>query len=235
MGSAAARALASRAVRTVLLERFRVGHARGSSHGATRIFRLSYPDQDYVRLARRSLDGWRTLQEDAGEELLIPAGGLDVGPTADDCGAALAACGVGHRWLTSAQAAERFPAISFDGFERVLFQPDAGVCLADRTVAVQVRLAALAGVEVREETEAVRIERSGERSVVLTTGGEVEAGVVLVTAGSWASALLGRRWTASLTPTLQHLAYFEPREPGAFDGTPTFIEWLSPTDVWYAV
>src|SRR5713226_4257659 len=93
MGSATARSLGRRGVRTVLLERFRVGHARGSSHGATRIFRLSYPDQDYVRLARRSLDGWRTLQEDSGEELLIPAGGLDVGPTADDCGTALAACG----------------------------------------------------------------------------------------------------------------------------------------------
>ena len=39
----------------------------------------------------------------------------------------------------------------------------------------------------------------------------------------------------ALTPTLQHLAYFEPREPGVAEGMPTFIEWLSPTDVWYAV
>ncbi len=199
MGSATARSLGRRGVRTVLLERFRVGHARGSSHGATRIFRLAYPHRDYVRLARRALDEWRSLQEDAGEELLVRTGGLDTGPTADDCGAALAAAGIEHRWLTQVEATDRFPAIAFDGFERVLFQPDAGVCLAERTVAAQVRIAARAGVEVREETEVLGIEPSADGVLVSTKDGELEANVVVV------------------------------------EGMPTFIEWLSPTDVWYAV
>ncbi len=236
MGSATARSLGRRGVRTVLLERFRVGHARGSSHGATRIFRLAYPHRDYVRLARRALDGWRSLQEDAGEELLVRTGGLDTGPTADDCGAALAAAGIEHRWLTQVEATDRFPAIAFDGFERVLFQPDAGVCLAERTVAAQVRIAARAGVEVREETEVLGIEPSADGVLVSTKDGELEGNVVVVTAGPWAGPLLGGIVGAtSLTPTLQHLAYFEPREPGVAEGMPTFIEWLSPTDVWYAV
>src|SRR5439155_27347444 len=107
MGSAAARALGRRGVETVALERFRVGHARGSSHGPTRIFRLSYPEPDYVRMAVRSLDLWRELEHDADETLLVPTGGLDAGPAAQDCGRALIHAGVGHEWLEAAECARR--------------------------------------------------------------------------------------------------------------------------------
>ena len=41
LGSAAAWALASRGVRPLVLEQFGLGHTRGSSHGATRIIRLT--------------------------------------------------------------------------------------------------------------------------------------------------------------------------------------------------
>ena len=57
LGSATARALGARGVSAVVLEQFDLGHARGSSHGATRIFRLSYPDPAYVRMAAIALGG----------------------------------------------------------------------------------------------------------------------------------------------------------------------------------
>ena len=55
MGTAAARALSSRGRAVVLLERFTFGHGSGSSGGPTRIFRLTYDDPDYVRMARAAL------------------------------------------------------------------------------------------------------------------------------------------------------------------------------------
>src|SRR5262245_55641485 len=58
-GSAAARSMGRRGLSCVLLEQFQVGHARGSSHGPSRLFRLAYPQEDYVRLALRALDSWR--------------------------------------------------------------------------------------------------------------------------------------------------------------------------------
>ena len=70
MGSAAARVLGARGVQTVLLEQFELGHARGSSHGATRIFRFAYPDPGYVRMAVVAREAWLRLEEDAGRELL---------------------------------------------------------------------------------------------------------------------------------------------------------------------
>jgi sarcosine oxidase len=190
VGSATARALGRRGARAIVFDRFRIGHTRGSSHGATRIFRLSYPQADYVRLARRALVTWRALEDDANEELLLTTGGLDTGPTAADCAAALAACGVDHRWLRPEEATERFPSISFEGIDRALHQPDAGVCLADRVVAAQVRLARQAGVEVREETPVHGIAANHQGVVVETDAGQVEATVAVITAGPWAGQLL---------------------------------------------
>ncbi|MBO0788035.1 MAG: FAD-dependent oxidoreductase, partial [Actinobacteria bacterium] len=99
IGSAAARSLAARGVAGVLLEQFALGHARGSSHGANRVFRFSYPDPDYVRMAVAAREAWARLQADAGEELLLTTGGLDAGPGAEACAAALAGCGVECHWL----------------------------------------------------------------------------------------------------------------------------------------
>jgi sarcosine oxidase len=67
MGVATTRALAQAGRRVVLLEQFDVGHVRGSSHGASRIFRLTYPDPHYVRLAQGAQLAWSELEAEAGE------------------------------------------------------------------------------------------------------------------------------------------------------------------------
>ena len=82
MGTAAARNLAMRGRRTLLLERFTFGHDKGSSGGPTRIFRYAYHAPGYVRMAMQARPAWDELQEAAGEELLRITGGLDVGPAA---------------------------------------------------------------------------------------------------------------------------------------------------------
>jgi sarcosine oxidase len=232
MGSATARALAERDVETVLLEQFPIGHARGSSHGPTRIFRLSYPQIDYTMLAQRALRSWRALEAAAGESLLVTTGGLDVGSTATDCRESLEQAGVPFEWLPPSEAGERFPGISFEGVGEVLYQPDAGVCLADRTVAAQVRLAREHGADVRQEAEVERIEASDDGVRVWTSTGEIKARVAVVAAGSWAAGLLAGAGLPSLplTPVLQHISYFA----GSTD-IPTFIDWAGPELSWYAL
>ena len=68
-GLAAAWALRARRRRHVY-EQFELGHDRGSSHGRTRIFRLAYPEAEWVRLAQEALAGWRALEAESGEDLL---------------------------------------------------------------------------------------------------------------------------------------------------------------------
>ncbi len=231
MGSAAAWALGERSVETILLEQFEFGHARGSSHGPVRIFRLSYPDPVYVGMARRAHEAWRRLEDSANEELLVTTGGLDAGPAAVVCAQALRHLGVPSEWLTPGEAAERFPAISFDDLGDVLFQPDAGVCRADRTVAAQIRVAAERGVEVRDRTRIEWVEADGDGVRVHTAEGTIAARAAVVTAGSWAGPLLKTVGPGlMLTPILQHVSYFGPPEVEI----PTLIEWGMPGIVTYA-
>ena len=190
LGSATARALGARGVSAVVLEQFGLGHARGSSHGATRIFRLSYPDPAYVRMAAIALGGWARLQEDAGERLLVRTGGLDTGPGAMRCAAALRRRAVAHSWLSASQVRERFPGIEPRPGERMLFQPDSGVCLAGPAVAALQRLARRDGVPIRPHSPVLGIDHRADRVVLRTPTGEISAGVAVIAAGPWSERLL---------------------------------------------
>src|SRR5919198_40822 len=60
-------ALKRRGHEPVVYEQFQVGHPHGSSHGRSRIFRLAYPEDEYVRLAQESLGLLRELEGETGE------------------------------------------------------------------------------------------------------------------------------------------------------------------------
>lgn len=233
IGSAAARALAARGVPVLLLEQFSLGHDRGSSHGATRIFRLSYPEPDYVRLAVTAREAWARLQDDAAEELLLTTGGLDAGPDAARCAAALAACGVPHSWLGAGEIGERFPGIAARPGERMLFQADAGVLLAGRALAALHRLARRDGADIRAQTPVSAVQPRGDHAVLRTPAGEISARAVVIAAGGWCAGLLDAAWARRLTATVQQVSYFTPRPSGT--RLPTLIEWVPAGPAWYAV
>jgi sarcosine oxidase len=216
MGSATARVLGARGIPAVLLEQFGLGHARGSSHGATRIFRFSYPDPGYVRMAMIAREAWTRLEDEAGQELLVTTGGLDAGQYAGACAAALAECGARHSWLAGGELRERFPQIAVRPGERMLLQPDAGVLLAGRAVAAMQDLARRDGVSVREQTPVLGLEPRGERVLLRTAEGEISARVAVVTAGGWSANLLAGvvPRVPRLAVTLQQIRYFSPRTEG---------------------
>ena len=79
LGAATARALAARGERVLLLEQHDRGHVHGSSHGGSRIFRMGYPDADYVDLTLRAWDAWAALESASGRTLLDHTGAVDHG------------------------------------------------------------------------------------------------------------------------------------------------------------
>ena len=183
MGAATARSLSRRGRDVVLLERFRIGHTRGSSHGRSRIFRLSYDHPAYVRMAMESLPLWRDLERETGREVLVITGGLDVGRTIDRNVASLEECGVGFELLTPGQAARRFPFLAFPD-DRILYQADAGIVLADIAVTAFADAAREHGAVILEETAALEMVSSGPDVEVRTEGDTFRSRVVVVTGRS---------------------------------------------------
>jgi sarcosine oxidase len=90
-GLAAAATLARDGHEVVVHEQYELDHKSGSSHGRSRIFRLSYPEPQWVELAKEAHQGWRALEEETGERLIEYTGLLELGETSE---AALDACGV---------------------------------------------------------------------------------------------------------------------------------------------
>ena len=198
MGLATARELQRAGRDVVVCEQFELGHARGSSHGPTRIVRLSYPDARWVRLAQESFPLWRELEADCGRPLLSLHGTLDLGdwgPNRD----ALTACGAPFAVLDTGQIEHRF-GIRADPGDHGLFQADGGIVRADAA------LAALAdGVEVRERVRVTSVDEDGDG----VTAGGLRARVAVVTAGAWAPQLAG----VDATPTAETVSYFDLDEP----------------------
>jgi sarcosine oxidase len=220
-GVATASALAAHPGSVLLLEQFRLGHVRGSSHGTSRIFRLNYPDERFVRMAMAADAAWRELESSCGERLVDRLGCLDLGPTAHANSRALAACGVSFEHLSAEEVSVRWP-LRLEPDETAVFQPDGGVTFADRAHAVLLREALERGVEVRDETP-VRALAAGRGSVTLTLDrGELRARAVVVTAGAWAAGLLADAGIElPVVPTRETVVYVD--VPGA-DRLPAVID-----------
>ena len=198
MGLATAWALRRAGREPVLLEQFRIGHTRGSSHGATRIFRLAYAEEEWVRLAQEALALWRELEQETGEPALDLVGLLDVTDDPAPLAAALDACATSYELLSADETEQRFGLAT--RCCKVLFQPDAGVVLAERALR-----GFAAGVEVREETRVESLERLDDGVRVNTEQGALEAREVVVAGGAWAKYLLA---DLPVVVTRETVAYF---------------------------
>jgi len=189
MGLATGRALTRLGHDVVVYEQFEPGHNRGSSHGRSRIFRLAYAEEEYVRLAQESLRLWRELEAETGETLLELNGLLEIVRTLDESTAhTLEACGVEWHRLEGDEAERRYPVRVPEGSFAVL-QPEAGIVRAEKALAAFGR-----DLDIRYGT---RVHPD-----------QLDAEVVVVTAGSWVNELLEE--PLPLKVTRETLCYFRP-------------------------
>ena len=193
MGLATGWALKRRGVEATVYEQYRIGHDHGSSHGRSRIFRLAYAEPEYVRLAQDALTLWRELEADSGETLLELHGLVEVVQTLEESTAhTLEACGVAWERLDRDEAQQRYP-IHVPEESFVVVQPEAGIVRADLALRAFAR-----SLDVREDTR--------------VTLDDLDADVVVVTAGPWVNELLDE--PLPVRTTRETLCYFRPDAGG---------------------
>ena len=212
MGAASAWQLARRGHRVTVLEQFEDGHTRGSSHGASRIFRLGYPDAFWVRRCRDALAAWHELEDQSGVQLIAPTGSVDHGDPGSVATvlAALDAEGVPTELLTPAVAADRWPGMRFDG--TVVFQAGGGRIASGAARMAMVGQAQRHGARFRFRCAARGLEPVGDRVRVAVDDGDLDADVVVVAAGAWVGEVVeGVVELPPLRVTQESVFHFAPR------------------------
>lgn len=229
VGSAATYRLAERGLDVLGLERFDIPHTRGSSHGSTRIVRLTQPEApSYVPLARAAFEHWRDLEDETGRDLLTITGSVHAAEAGsrflDDARASLDAHGIRYRYLSGAAVNERFPGYSLPEGYRAIYQPDGGFIDCERAIVAHVEAAHAAGatIHAREQVQDwTEIDGTGgtngtngvgDRVCVETSKGAYEADQIVIATGAWSGRFLPAL-DAFLTPTRHVMAWLQPSEP----------------------
>ena len=202
------------------MERFEIGHDRGSSHGAARVTRSAYIAPEYVRLMQWvHAEEWPRLEKDTGRKLVHSNPGVFTGPPSERYERyinAVAQEGVDVQLISAGEARERFPQFTFEGVENALLDNTGGFIAAKEAVDSLAALARENGVRIHENTMVHGIDPAADPVRVETSRGTLEAERLVVAAGAWARDLL-----PFLKPRLsvarQTVAYFTPEDdPDAY-------------------
>ena len=195
MGSAAAWALSKTGRSVAVLEQYALGHDKGGSHGATRIFRVGTEQAHYLEMAEQARTLWTQLESETGTELLTVTGAVEHGmssQTAQEFSRLLTARRVDHEVLEAAAATERWPGMRFAG--PVLHQSGGGILHADqrgRPACSGSRSSRAPSSTPARASSASRLTDGNAPVRLQTADGVVQAHRAIVTVGSWADKLLG--------------------------------------------
>ena len=228
MGSAALYHMAQRGMNVIGLDRYDIPNDLGSSHGITRIIRLTYhEDPSYVPLLRRAYELWHQLENRVGEKLLVTTGIVSAGKESSDLfqGSKLSSevHQVPHEVLSGPEVNQRFPGYQLPEDSVAVYQADGGMLLSERCIVAHVSAALELGAEVRGREGALfwRPTRAGVR--VFTDRNDYDARKLVITAGAWTGQI--EETLAPVTvPERQVLGWFQPSRPELYrpDSFPVF-------------
>jgi sarcosine oxidase len=238
-GSAAAYWLARRAGGGVLgLEQFELGHVRGESQDHSRIIRLSYHEPHYVELAKHAYRAWAEVERDAGEQLVLKTGGLDLGPLAsaislDSYSGSMDAAGVPYERLDAGEIMRRWPQWRLDDDIHGLFQAEGGIAMAARGNAAHQRMARAHGATLLDHMPVDGIRPLDGEIEVLAGGRGYRCRRLVIAAGPWSNQALAPFGVhLPLRITQEQVTYFA--SPHADDFRPErFPVWIWMDDPCY--
>lgn len=232
-GGATAYQFAKRGDKVLGLDRFRVPHENGSTHGESRIIREAYHENPaYVPLVQRAYELWEELERDHGQRLFVQTGGLMISaPRVGTFAGAKASAdlyGLKHEILNAADLRRRFPAFHPAANEKALLEPRAGALLLPVTLEAQLAAAKKHGAELRFDEPATSWSANESGVVVRTARGEYQADRLVIAAGAWIPELVADL-KLPLKVERQVMFWFKPKKNAANfrpDRFPVFI-WES--------
>lgn len=192
-GTMTALALAKRGIKTRLIDRWQPGHPRASSSGYSRTIRsISGADEIYTQWAYEARDRWLELQAECGQRLYYESGALILA-TAGHCNWEDATIntyekvGVPFFRFSRHEVAVRFPQFDSSDISYALYEPRAGILMAQRAVLASVALfESVGGIVERGHVT------TNEDEKLLLDGKPLQADLIVVATGAWMGDMFRR-------------------------------------------
>lgn len=213
MGSCALAELARRGKRVLGIDQFAPPHERGSSHGGSRVIRLSYFEHpDYVPLLRRAYEGFDRLSKDAGTPLRFETGLVMGGPTGNRVAAGMLRSARAHDLTVEAidggELMRRHPQFSVPADWEIVCETRGGFVRPELTIRAALDAARAAGATI-ELNAPIDAWRADEDGVWVRSGrGSFGARSLVLCAGAWMGGVLGDG-VARLRPTRETLVWLD--------------------------
>ena len=180
--------------RVLVLERDAL--ASGGTGKSAAIVRQHYSTRLMARLARRSVEIFRSMPAELGHDGGYRGVGYAFLASPSTAAAARSniamhqEVGIETTWLDRDAAAARFPWLNMDDVAGVGFEPLGGYADPVQSVEAYARGFERLGGELRVRTACRKLLRQGDRITgIVTDDGEIGAGMVVNAAGPWAPAL----------------------------------------------
>ena len=217
-GASSAAFLAATGARVLGFEQFGPTHARGSSHGRTRIYRTAYFEGPaYVPLVQRAQELWRRLEASSGVPIIRRTGGLMIGaPDAPTVAGALRTaveCHLDHASLAADDVRKQFPQFAVREGEVAVWDPDAGVLFPENCIQSYAAAAVERGATLHYGEPVVSWTARDGSVTVRSSAGEYRARSLVLTAGAWTSRM-ATELSLPLTIERQFVLWFPSAHPG---------------------
>jgi len=210
-----------------ILEQFSIGHVFGSSHGASRTTRSTYPHPTYIKLIQRAQNlEWPRWEKELGCQLIHrnPGCFFGTGKKFEEYIQAIRHSGLEIDLLDVSKAKTLFPQFRFQNAIAVLHDRTGGLIAAQKTIEHLKKGLLKNSVQIFEHTKAVQIDSSQDPIVLMTNQGEMSAHRLIIATGPWIKELVPRLKTVSIR---QAVCYFKLQGPQELYQLGKFPNWSS--------
>ena len=232
--------LAKRGQRVALIDAYGAANARASSGGESRIIRMGYgADELYTLWSQKSLKQWKKFFAEAKAPLFHETGVLWLGGEDDSqlrrTAIALRHSQVRFEEFDRAALEEKFPQVSFEDVKTGIFEPEGGVLMARRAVAVLVEEAIRMGVQYCS-AQVLTPKGSGRLEQIVTSLGErIVAEQFVFACGAWLGKIFPEVLGARIFPTRQEVFFFGVPGGDTRFAPPALPTWLFQEDLFYGM
>lgn len=182
-----------RNIRIALIEQYRIGNSFGSSHGASRIVRATYIEENYRNfMAQIYQEYLPKLEYDLGVKLLYQNPGIFFGEgnLFENYCKGIEGGSLPIKLLSSAEVMSLFPQFKLNSVTSVLYDQTGGVMAADICIQALKGKLIQNGVTILENTKVININSDHEPVELTTETIKLFAHKVVITAGKYVTDLL---------------------------------------------